>query len=114
MGGGRQPVRDGMAAGVSPFLVTPDNPAQTTGRAATQVDPTFRLVSQVLAIVALLALGFLTQLTLLGGLQHSRDQAQAFRELRVQLAIGTAPVGPLGLDGKALPSGTPVAILEIP
>ncbi|MGH3755584.1 MAG: sortase [Pseudonocardiaceae bacterium] len=73
-----------------------------------------RFLSQVLAIVAVLTLGFLAQLTFIGGLQHDRDQAEAFDELRIQLAIGTAPVGALGVDGRPLPSGTPVAILEIP
>lgn len=92
----------------------PGTEPETAAQAPVQVDPTVRFVSQVLTIVAVLALGFLTQVTLLGSLQHGRDQAQAFRELRVQLAIGTAPVGSTGLDGKALPSGTPVAILEIP
>lgn len=79
-----------------------------------QGNSTLRLLSQVLAIVAVLTLGFLAQLTFIGGLQHDRDQAQAFRELRIQLAIPTAPVSALGEDGKLLPSGTPVAILEIP
>lgn len=76
--------------------------------------PALSFVSQMLTIVAVLALGFLVQLTLFGSLQHQRDQAQAFSELRIRLAIGTAPVGPLAEDGKPLTGGTPVAILEIP
>jgi LPXTG-site transpeptidase (sortase) family protein len=79
-----------------------------------QVNPTLRVVSQMLTVFAALTLGFLLQLTLVGGLQHDRDQAQSFRELRTELAIGTTPLGALGEDGKLLPSGTPVAILEIP
>lgn len=103
---------------VPPPPLEPDDadPMVVAPAAATVLpgDPTLRFLSQILTIVAVLALGFLTQLTLLGGRQHDRDQAQAFRELRGQLAIGTAAVGPMGLDGNALPSGTPVAILEIP
>lgn len=97
-----------------PGAPAPAAPSEPPAEPAVQVNSTLRVVSQMLTIFAVLTLGFLIQLTLVGGLQHDRDQAQSFRELRIQLAIGTAPVGALGEDGKPLPSGTPVAILEIP
>jgi sortase A len=97
---------------VPPVALAP--PPEPRDQPAVQVDPTLRMISQVLTVVAALVLGFLIELTLVGGLQHDRDQAQAFRELRVQLATGIAPVAALGEDGKLLLSGTPVAILEIP
>lgn len=76
--------------------------------------PTFGFLGAVLGIVAIMSLSFLAQLTVLGGLQHDRDQDKQFRELRDDLARGTAPTGPVDEDGHVLASGTPVAILEIP
>ncbi len=76
--------------------------------------PEFRLAGQVLAIVAVLALSFLVELTVLGNLRHDRDQAQLSAEFRSELANGVAPVGPLDDANKPLAAGAPVALLEIP
>lgn len=76
--------------------------------------PEYRLASQVLAIVAMLALSFLIELTVLGGLRHDRDQARLAEQFRSQLANTKAPVGPFDEAGKPLATGTPVALLEIP
>ncbi|MGH3786614.1 MAG: sortase [Pseudonocardiaceae bacterium] len=74
----------------------------------------YRLSGQVLAIVAVLALSFLIELTLLGNLRHDRDQAGLAEQFRGQLANAIAAVGPLDEAGKPLAGGTPVALLEIP
>ena len=82
----------------------------------------YQLVGQVLAIFAVLALSFLIELFVLGGLRHDRDQAQLAALFRIELAQGhdseghdlIAPVGPFDDAGKPLASGTPVALLEIP
>jgi LPXTG-site transpeptidase (sortase) family protein len=74
----------------------------------------YRLASQVLAIIAVLSLSFLIELTLLGNLSHDRDQAENFGVLRQQLADGTAPVAPVDEANRPLAAGTPVAIIEIP
>lgn len=74
----------------------------------------YRLASQVLAIIAVLSLSFLIELTLLGNLRHDRDQAENFSVLRQQLAEGTAPVAPVDEANRPLAAGTPVAIIEIP
>ncbi len=63
------------------------------------------LISTSLSIVAALAVGFLAQVTLLGTLKHNRDQQVAYDDLRLSLAEGTTPVGPI--DGKPLDKGTP-------
>lgn len=76
--------------------------------------PEYRLASQVLAIIAMLALSFLIELTVLGGLRHDRDQARLAEQFRSQLANSEAPVGPFDEAGKPLATGTPVALLEIP
>jgi LPXTG-site transpeptidase (sortase) family protein len=73
-----------------------------------------RRVGQVLAIVAVLALSFLIELTLLGNLRHDRDQVQLATHFRIELAKGIAPVGPVDDANTPLALGTPVALLEIP
>jgi sortase A len=79
----------------------------------------FQLAGQVLGIVAVLALSFLVELTLLGNLRHDRDQAQLAELFRIELAqpgppVALAPVGPFDTAGKPLAAGAPVALLEIP
>lgn len=102
-----------------------ERPAQPVQRSqppqanpAPAIRPEFRLASQVLGIVAVLALSFLIELTLLGNLRHDRDQAQLAAEFRYELAgasdYPTAPVGPLDEENKPLAAGAPVALLEIP
>jgi sortase A len=73
-----------------------------------------RLISQSLAIVAVITLSFVVQVALLGGLRHQRDQAESYQEFRKQLALATAPVAPADEAKRPLRSGVPVAILEIP
>jgi sortase A len=82
--------------------------------AAAAPRPEFRLVGQVLGIVAVLALSFLIELTVLGNLRHDRDQAQLTVEFRSELANAIAPVGPFDDANKVLAAGVPVALLEIP
>ena len=82
----------------------------------------YQLAGQVLAIVAVLTLSFLVELTVLGSLRHDRDQAQLAVRFRIELAQGhdaqgqdlVAPVGPFDDAGKPLATGAPVALLEIP
>jgi sortase A len=78
-----------------------------------------QLAGQVLGIVAVLALSFLVELTVLGNLRHDRDQAQLAALFRIELAqpgppAALAPVGPFDDAGKLLAAGAPVALLEIP
>lgn len=88
----------------------PPPPAAT----APTSSPEYRLAGQVLAIVPLLALFFLIELTLLGNLRHDRDQAELAAQFRIELAEGIAPVGPFDDENVPLALGTPVALLEIP
>lgn len=98
-----------------------ERPAQPLGRsqpprptAAPGTTLEYRLTGQALAIVAVLALSFLIELTVLGNLRHDRDQAQLAAEFRIELAKGIAPVGPVDDANKPVVAGVPVAILEIP
>lgn len=98
----------------------PEEPAQGSQRPEpmpdpeTAVRPELRLAGQVLGIVAVLALSFLVELTVLGNLRHDRDQVALAAEFRIELAQTTAPVGPFDDANKALAAGAPVAILDIP
>nr|WTB33229.1 class E sortase [Streptomyces sp. NBC_00830] len=67
-----------------------------------------------LCVLAALLFGFAANLTIVGHLQHSRDQQTAYDEFRRQLALGIAPVGQQTYDGKLLEPGAPVALLRIP
>ncbi|MGH3769321.1 MAG: class E sortase [Pseudonocardiaceae bacterium] len=76
--------------------------------------PEYRLLGQVLVIVAVLGLSFLAELTLLGNLRHDRDQAQLTEQFRSELANGIAPIGPVDDNNAALALGAPMGLLEIP
>jgi sortase A len=65
-------------------------------------------------VLATLALGFVVHVTLIGSLQHGRAQFVLYQELRSTLALATAPLGQLDVDGKLVPVGEPVAHLTIP
>ena len=74
----------------------------------------FAFAGAALCVLAALLLGFAANLTIVGHLQHSRDQQTAYDEFRRQLALGIAPVGQQTYDGKLLEPGAPVALLRIP
>ncbi len=73
-----------------------------------------RIPAATTGILAALLLGVLADLLVLGQVRHHRDQQIAYADFRESLAKATAPVAPTGDDGKLLPLGTPVAVLEIP
>lgn len=72
------------------------------------------LVRALLVGVALLTVGLLLQLVVVSALQQRSNQQQLFADFRLQLAEGTAPLGPVDIEGRALSLGSPVAYLEIP
>ncbi|MFJ1618292.1 sortase [Streptomyces sp. NPDC087228] len=76
--------------------------------------PGLALAGAALCVLAAVLLGFAANLTVVGHLQHARDQQTAHDELRRQLALGTAPVGQRTFDDKPVPPGAPVALLRIP
>ncbi|MEV7385611.1 class E sortase [Streptomyces sp. NPDC091215] len=76
--------------------------------------PGLALAGAALCVLAAVLLGFAANLTLVGHLQHARDQRTQYAELRKELAEGTAPVGQQTYDGKPLAPGAPVALLRIP
>lgn len=64
-------------------------------------------------IVSALLLGFATHVTLVGSLQHSRAQYVLYQQLRSELALATAPLGQLDVDGVLVPNGTPIGVITI-
>jgi LPXTG-site transpeptidase (sortase) family protein len=82
-----------------------------TGR---RTPATVTVMSGSVAILGLLLLTFVAELTFLGGLRHAHQQASGFNTLRSTLANATTPVGPRTGSGELVPTGTPVALLEIP
>ncbi|HSV68182.1 MAG TPA: class E sortase [Mycobacteriales bacterium] len=72
------------------------------------------LVASGAASLLALLLGFVTDLTVVGGLRHARDQQVRYAELRSDLANAVAPVGPADEAGTPYPPGTAMALLEIP
>lgn len=65
------------------------------------------LAGAALCVLAALLIGFAADLTVVGHLQHAREQSTAYDDLREQPALGTAPVGQLACDGKPLAPGAP-------
>ncbi|MET9480849.1 class E sortase [Streptomyces sp. NPDC006638] len=92
---------------------TPQRPESAT-RARPLAKPGLALLGAILCVLAAVLLGFVASLTVVGHLQHARDQEVAYDELRKQLALGTAPVGQRTYDNKPLAMGAPVALLKIP
>ncbi|WP_308298793.1 class E sortase [Streptomyces sp. GESEQ-35] len=89
-----------------------EEPKQETPRPPAR--PGLALAGAAMCVLAAVLLGFAANLTVVGHLQHARDQQTAYDELRRQLALGTAPVGQRDFEGALLKHGAPVALLSIP
>lgn len=85
----------------------------TKGGALPHLSPRLELVRGMVIVVAALAIGLVLHLTIVSRLQHNAAQQRQFDRFRVELASGTAPIGPVG-DERQLDAGTPVARMEIP
>jgi LPXTG-site transpeptidase (sortase) family protein len=82
---------------------------------ARQEGPGTYLLRVALMMVAILTIGLVLFLTVLGGLQHQALQEREYAHFRAELAAGTAPTGQTDSSGTHLLTlGTPVALLQIP
>jgi sortase A len=95
--------------------------ASGTDPTSAALDPTtqtrwgIRKVAQLgLAVLAVLAIGVFVQIALLSHLEYRSSQVTSLNAYRTQLALGTAPIGPVGTDHHLLPLGTPMAVITIP
>jgi sortase A len=76
--------------------------------------PAMAIYGAAMSIVAVLLLGFVADLSVVGALHHNRDQRVAYAQLRLELAKGTAPIGPLDNLNRPVAMGAPLALLKIP
>ncbi|MFI2505595.1 sortase [Streptomyces sp. NPDC018972] len=102
-----------------PPTEAPPTPAPPPGPAPNPAKPRherpgFAFAGAALCVLAALLLGFAANLTVVGHLQHARDQQTSYDELRRQLALGIAPVGQRTYEGEMLRPGAPVGLLRIP
>ena len=70
-------------------------------------------VGVIWLLVSALLLGFVAHVTLIGSLQHGRAQYVLYQQLRTELALATAPLGQLDVDGVLVPNGTAVGLITI-
>lgn len=78
------------------------------------LSPRAALARAALIVVAVLSVSLMLELLVVSGLQQRVAQQRLFDSFRAELALGTAPTGPLALDGAVLALGDPVAYLEVP
>lgn len=71
-------------------------------------------VGVVWLVASTLLVGFVGHVTLVGSLQHAREQHVSYQELRSTLALATTPLGQLDGDAALVATGTPIAYLSIP
>jgi LPXTG-site transpeptidase (sortase) family protein len=114
--GAERPAAGAGAAGGGPASRRPPGgdrrrPPLTPGRLAAGT------LGAALLIVAVTALGFVAWVGLFSHLHYDKAQLNAYDALRVELAAGTAPNGPIAPNSptqQLLPLGAPVAVLSIP
>ena len=83
-------------------------------RPPVDLSPRDQAIRSTLAILAVLILGLLSNITVLGQLQHVVSQQRLTNTFRYELAEGTAPVSEGTVDKVLLTAGTPVALIDIP
>jgi sortase A len=75
---------------------------------------TVALVRSSLIVLAVVSLGMVLQLTVISRLEYRAAQVSLQNTFRSEVALGTAPLGPVGADHHLLPLGSPMATITIP
>lgn len=78
------------------------------------LSPRLQVVRAAFMAVLVLSASLLAELLVLSSLQQRAAQQRSYDRFRAELAEGTAPLGSVGADGRAVALGAPVAYLEIP
>jgi hypothetical protein len=78
------------------------------------ISPGLQLARASFVSVLALSVAVLLELVVVSRLSERSAQGRAFAQFRIDVAAGTAPLGPAGADNHELKAGTPVAYLEIP
>lgn len=97
-----------------PKIPQPPRRMPTPPRPPVDLTPRDHAIRSSLTVLAVLVLGLLANITVLGQLQHLVSQQQLSNSFRYELAQGTAPVSEGTVDKVLLTSGTPVAMIDIP
>jgi LPXTG-site transpeptidase (sortase) family protein len=71
-------------------------------------------VGVVWLVLSVLLLGFVAHVALFGVVQHARNQAAGYDELRTSLAKAETPLGQLDVHENLVAPGTPIALISIP
>jgi sortase A len=87
-----------------------------TVRARRPAPPVVQVISTAITTISVLLLGFAVYIGFVARLHHDRAQFTSYANFRQQLALATAPTGPMTPEDakKPLSLGTPVAVLNIP
>lgn len=75
---------------------------------------TVRVLRSALIVLAVLAVGLVAQIVVISRLEYRSAQVSLLNTFRSEVALGTAPKGPLGGKGHLLALGTPMALITIP
>ncbi len=102
----------GTVVPTAPTAEAVDTPPRVAA-AAVGWGPT-RIIQVALAVLAILSIGMVVQLAVIGRLQYRSAQVRALNSFRTQLALGTAPLGPVVGGHHLLPLGTPMALITVP
>jgi sortase A len=86
----------------------------TTPAVAVPTSSSAFVVRSALIVLAVLAIGLVLQFTWVSGLEQHSAQVSLFNQFRTELALGTAPTGPLDTGGHQLAPGAPIGLLTIP
>ena len=76
--------------------------------------PTQQATSVLLATLSTVLMALLVTVILVSPVQHYAAQNQLYQDVRLSLAEGSIPVGPLTNDGLLVEPGTPIAVFIAP
>lgn len=82
--------------------------------ARVKADPAQQALSMALALLSGVLIALVVNMVGISQLQHLTSQARLYHELRLTLAEGATPTGPLDSSGQVVPLGTPVAVMSAP
>ncbi|KJC63588.1 hypothetical protein TZ00_13710 [Agreia bicolorata] len=93
----------------------PRKPSPAASRPAKIAAPALeRFLSLMLVMVSVTILALLANLVLVSPVQHYASQNRLYQDIRLALAEGSAPTGPVNPDGTLVEPGTALGVLYAP
>jgi len=71
------------------------------------------VTATAMMMLAVVIIGQVLNIVVVSSLQHANAQSRLYSELRLSLSEGSAPLGPVDVDGNPVALGTPLALLRI-